>query len=474
VRGLPVELLERVAARIDEVPLEGFFPHRKQREFLGARTRVKLFAGGNRSGKTTCGLVDCLVQALPEHLVPEHLRFAKKWRPPFFCRILTPDLVDTQEHVLFPMLRRWCPPAALAGGSWRTAYNDRKRTVEFANGSRFHFMSYEQSIGKMGGASLHRVWYDEEPPEEIRSENRTRLWDKGGDEIFTMTPLNGMTWIYDEIYLKKDDPDVTVVEVDVEENKMNLDWREVEKSLSEMSPEERAARKSGVFVSLSGLVFGRDWSRELVVDERPVPPGVQVTVGIDPGIRYGCGVVWTFVDHLDRLVVFDEMEVADWTIGEIAAEIHKRNARWGVEPGLYIIDPAAAQRSRQTGRPDLVEFAQHGVPAVPGDNRVHPGIALLRDRMRSRRLLVYRGCEQLVKQIERYQWAKSRRQDRDDAKVQPHKRDDHLIDALRYVAMATPSAAPEPGLEDVPPPLRADRVFHKVAQDTEYGPGFAL
>lgn len=460
-----------VGERVKACPLEAFVPHEKQREFLSSHARTKLFVGGNRSGKTTCGVVEMLIQALSREHLPDHLLPYKRFEPPFFCRVMTPDLVDTQEHVIFPKIREWCPPGALKGGSWRSAYSDRKRTLEFENGSRVHFMSFEQALGKMGGSALHCVWYDEEPPEEVRSENRARLWDYGGYEMLTMTPLQGLTWVYDQIYIRRHEPGIFVVEVDVEDNRHNLSWREVEQSLAELSPEERAARKSGVFVPLTGLIYGREWDRKThVVRPHPLPTNRHVIVGIDPGIRFGAGVVWACIDQNGTIIVFDELQEAGWTIGELCQKIHETNQRWGVDPDMYLIDPAASQRSRQTGRPDIVEFAEYGVAAIPADNRVNAGIAMVREVLAKDRIRIFDTCKELVRQIERYQWKRSRREDWDDDKVKPLKKDDHLVDALRYIIASRPEPPdPASGL----PPFIARTVTnpYKTVR-SEFGPGF--
>src|SRR4051812_16129260 len=83
---LPAEdktFLEESLRAYDEAiaanPLETFWPHRKQKLFLGSTDRIKAFLGGNRSGKTTAGILDDLIQAVDEKRVPEHLKAFKKF-----------------------------------------------------------------------------------------------------------------------------------------------------------------------------------------------------------------------------------------------------------------------------------------------------------------------------------------------------------------------------------------------------------
>src|SRR5438105_4819397 len=80
------KLLENLQAKYEANPLLGYEPHEKQLKFHKAQTYIKAFMGGNRSGKTTAGIVDDIIQAVDEDDVPEHLRPFKKFQPPFHGR----------------------------------------------------------------------------------------------------------------------------------------------------------------------------------------------------------------------------------------------------------------------------------------------------------------------------------------------------------------------------------------------------
>jgi phage terminase large subunit-like protein len=258
----------RLLAELDDLrvqdPLQFFHPHPRQVEFLDSEDPCKAFLGGNRSGKTTAGIVDDIIQAVDRNSLPEHLQQFKKFEPPFFCRIIAPDFVSTMEGVIFHKLREWLPKSQLKGGSWDSAYDKQRRLLNFKNGSRFAFMTFEQELDKFSGAALHRVHYDEEPPEEIRTENQMRLIDYGGQEMFTMTPLLGISWMYDAIYEKRHLPGFTVVQVDMDDNP-HLNQAAKERLLEGLSEEERVARKEGRFVHFGGMVFAEFSDRKHVI-----------------------------------------------------------------------------------------------------------------------------------------------------------------------------------------------------------------
>lgn len=64
------------------------------------------------------------------------------------------------------------------------------------------FVSYNQSVQSTAGTQRVSVWYDEEPPKDFREEQQPRLLAEDGDEVFTLTPANHISWMYDEIYEK--------------------------------------------------------------------------------------------------------------------------------------------------------------------------------------------------------------------------------------------------------------------------------
>lgn len=448
------ELLAVYEEQVRANPLLAYTPHEKQVVFHRSWDPLKAFLGGNRSGKTTAGIADDLIQAVDRECLPEHLRAFKKWEPPFYCRIICPDFTEQMEGVIFVKLREWAPKEQLVGGSFEKAYDKQRRRLRFRNGSVFSFMTYEQDVDKFGGAALHRVHYDEEPPKAIRKECEMRLVDYGGDELFTMTPLQGMSWMYDDIwepFQKGRLEDGTIVLVDMDDNP-HLDERTKQRVLKGLSAEERQARKSGRFVHFAGMIYS-DFSRNrhVVPGIAELPPGVKVLVGIDPGMRHMAAVLWVYLTADDRMVAFDELALQGHTVAQVAQAVHLRNQRWGREvdgrivplrAAWYVIDPAARNVVHQTGRSDQMEFADHGVVTILGQNSVTAGINRVRERLESQRLIVTADCPVLIEQFRKYRWRKPSRTE-SDPKEEPVKADDHMLDALRYVVMSRPVAPDE-------------------------------
>lgn len=448
------ELLAAYEAELRANPLLGFEPHPKQVAFLASREPLKAFLGGNRSGKTTAGILDDLIQAVDRDCLPEQLLAFKKWDPPFHCRIIVPDFTSTLEGVVFEKLREWAPKGQLVGGAFDKAYDKTLRKLSFKNASTFDFLTFEQDLDKFGGAAKHRIHYDEEPPHAIRKESMMRLIDYGGDELFTMTPLVGMSWMFDEVWephTKGTLDEATVVVVDMDDNPF-LDEKTKARALKGLSSEERKARKSGRFVHFAGMVYPEYSPSRHVLPERAVgecvPQGAKVYVGIDPGMRIMAAVLFTYLTPEDRLVVFDELALQGHNVEQVCDAIklvnlkhakHVGSGKVPLQPQWYVIDPAARNVNHQTGRSDQMEYTTHGIVTIAGQNSVTAGINRVKERLENDRLLITANCTELLSEFRRYRW-KTPTRGENDPKEQPVKTDDHLLDALRYVVMSCPYA----------------------------------
>lgn len=474
--------LKKFQKLVEANPLWRYEPHPKQAEYHLANQYIAAFIGGNRSGKTTAGVVDDIIQAVDRAALPPWLAPYKRWEGEFYCRIVVPDLVSTLEGVLLPTIRSWVPKEQLYRGSWDRAYDGRRRRLTFANGSWFDFLTHTMELDQFAGAALHRVHFDEEPPGNkgrmIFNESIMRTIDYGGEVRFSMTPLFGLSWTYHELTTRgvpRNDDEVKTVTVDMDDNP-HLDPVTKKRALAGLSESERMSRKSGLFVHFAGKIFPQ-FDRDVhVIPYEPIPglehsdkhpeapgfepePSVPIYVGIDPGIDHPTAIVWAWVDTQDRMVVFKTIKVSDSTVGQIATMIATINEEYGIHPHFYVIDPSAKNRNQVTGRNLQMEFADHGLVPMLGQNDRRAGINRMRERLETDRLLVMADCEDLVEEFEEYRWKKANNTDEaSQGREEPIKVNDDLLDALRYIVMARPhSATEDPPEEHIPPMARAFR-----------------
>lgn len=438
--------------------------HQRQMEFLMLKIRTKLIFGGNQSGKSYGGAGDDVVQAVHKKYVPPHLLPAKKWNPPFKCRCFSADL-QHQMLQLQEKIRELLPKEELINGSWRDSYNKQHRILHLNSGSIFEFMSYDQEIKSLGGVTIHRVHYDEEPPKKVWEESQPRLSVLGGDEIFTMTPQEGLSWTYYDMWLESGGEDDNYekwlwvnekekkasIVIDIDDNPY-LTEESRKDTIKGYSSEVMKARKSGRFVHFAGMIYSEFKDNEHIedfygVDDKPYTPAAlakskraaHIIVGIDPGL-IKCGVLFCAVDEENNIHVFDEIYKSDWTIEQICDEIKRLNAWHEVSPMMYVIDPHARDRSKQTGRSDQSEFTKNGIYTILGQNAVQAGINDVKTRLRDNTLSVSSNCRYLIREFHTYRWKEMSHRIEQDQQPEPIKKDDHLLDALRYVCMSRPYA----------------------------------
>lgn len=456
-KQLVLQELNKLERIHDSNPLLFFQPYEKQKTYLASNERFKWILGGNRSGKTLITCIDDIIQACDEKVIPEHLKSYKKWSPPFKWRIVAMDF-DQIEMVIFEILKAWIPPSQLLGDDWSKAYSRERRVLRFKNGSLCQFKTYEQPAKNHGGASLHRVHLDEEPPEDIWRENNMRVTDFNGDILCSMTPVEGLTWMYDAFYLpyeKKQLKNVMLMQVDMDDN-VYLSEAGKEAALADYSEEERAARKQGKFIHFHGRVYDR-FDEDHIIPQAPIPKGVNIYLGIDPGIRHMCAV--TYVAHMwdDTLIAFDETCLKNQNVEEVVLEIGKKLAWHGLHYNWAVIDPSARNREAITGRSVQLEFQERGIRCFPGQNDPRAGINRIKVRLEHKKLLVMANCITTIDEFRKYRWStppKGRRSE-NDPKEAPIKKDDHILDALRYVCMARPYTPPllipkDPFGKDIP------------------------
>lgn len=432
-----------------------YVPHQKQGQFHSSHDQIKAFFGGNQAGKTTAGVVDDLIQCVDAHVLPARLRAYKRWQPPFKMRVVTPDLMGTMQ-LFQEKLREWVPTSQLKDGSWDAAYKKQDRKLFFENGSQIEFLSGDQDRDKHGGATLHRVHYDEEPPQSIRNECRLRLVRHGGDEVFTMTPsLPGTEgWTEDAIWERRTEPGIFAVQVSIDDNP-HLSPQSVQEVLDGLTDAELRARRMGEFIHFAGKVYPEFKDAIHLVDElspEQIQGGFHV-VAIDPGVRW-TGVSFGRFDGDNDLLIYDELILAaaqdqsklckvfpEGVTAQIAAnEIKERLAYWGISRPLFLIDPSASNRVLTSGENVEAEYGRFGIFVARANNEVEAGVNQIKRRMQRLRnnrpdpaLKVARNCRRHIWEIGRYRF-----RDTPDQRFEVIKQDDHCVDAMRYVAQYRP------------------------------------
>lgn len=432
-------------------------PHAKQVKFHASEKKVKLYIGGNRSGKTHGGVVEDIWRLQGRHpyrAVPE---------APTRGRIVCVDFNQGINGIIIPKLKQLIPPSLLIGGSWEKSYHTQEKVLTCANGSTLELMTFEQKIEAFAGTSRHWIHYDEEPPKAVYNECQARLIDTDGDAFLTMTPLLGMTWVYDEVYLpglEERDEDIDVIIVSMDENPY-LKPEARERYLKTLDPEERKSREKGQFVSMGGLIyktFNTDthvipYTPEVLAEVRKY----QIYTGMDHGYNAPTAWIWVGVAADGTIIVFDEHYKSEMLVSQHSEHVKKLEADLKIKVFLRVADPALAQRQGVTGTSIQTEYAINGINLSLGNNDVKTGIIKVQQYLginpntNKPYLLITENCVNLIKEMKRYRWktyTSKKIIDANNPQEEAHKKDDHLCDALRYLVGFMPDLAPARENED--------------------------
>lgn len=418
----------------------GKIVHEKQMLFHKCQKRNRWVFGGNRSGKTECGAVECIWLARGIHPFRKNKKCVNGWVVSVSRQVQREVAQSKILHYLNP---DWIVDVCMMEGKKEGYENGIIDYIVIKNvsglNSKIYFKSADQGREKFQGASLDFVWFDEEPPEDIYYECLMRVFDKKGDIFGTMTPLKGLTWVYNEIYLNdKNNPEVWCENMTWEDNPF-LDKSEIELLTSTLSESELESRKYGRFMSSGGLVYSEFDENIHVIEPFDVPLSWQDNISIDPGLNNPLSAHWYAVDYDGNVYVIAEHFEAKKDvvyhaekIKEISNKLNWHRASNGMISTL--IDSAASQRTLAAEKSVVELFYDNGILANPKvDKNLFAGISRVKSYLKNAegkaKLFIFKTCTNLIREFKGYFWGKG---------DSPIKKDDHALDELRYYIVSRP------------------------------------
>lgn len=416
----------------------GEVKHTKQLEFHKCNKKNRWVFGGNRSGKTECGAVETVWLARGIHPFRKN-----KPRDGWVVSLSQQVQRDVAQNKILGYLKKdWIEDVVMISGKKGSANQGVIDTIYiknvFGSISKIGFKSCDQGREKFQGTSLDYVWFDEEPPEDIYIECKMRVIDREGEIFGTMTPLKGLTWVYNTIYLnEKNDEDVWYEQMEWADNPY-LSRVEIDKLTKNLSEDELNARKYGNFTSGSGLVYNEFDERVNVIDPFNVPIEWYDKISIDPGLHNPLSCHWYACDFDNNIYVIAEHYEKEKPVDYHANKIKQicESLNWPLKNGKVeaIIDSAANQKTLASEKSVTELFYDNGIltntyvnkDLFSGINRVK---SYFKNAKGERKLFIFRNCVNLIREIKGYFWGNN------DV---PTKKDDHALDELRYYIMSRP------------------------------------
>ena len=183
---------------------------------------------------------------------------------------------------------------------------------------------------------------------------------------------------------------------------------------------QRDSRTKGVPQLGSGAIYQVPES-DIIVPGFEIPKHWPRCFGMDVGWNRTAALWGAYDRETSTLYVYDEFYRGQAEPSVHAAAISQRG-KW--VPG--VIDPASRGRMQSDGTQLLSLYQGLGLDLEVADNAREAGIYQVWERLSQGRLKVFKACSNTLSEYRLY---------RRDEKGQVVKKNDHLMDALRYMVM---------------------------------------
>lgn len=186
-------------------------------------------------------------------------------------------------------------------------------------------------------------------------------------------------------------------------------------------PYQRDARSKGIPQLGSGAIYPVPES-EIVCEPFDIPPWWPRSYGMDVGWNMTVAVWGARDPETDVLYIYSE-----YARGQAEPPSHAAAIRSRGDWMLGVIDPGSRGRSQADGLQLMVTYGGLGLTLTLGKNAVEAGLFECLQRMSTGRLRVFTTCRAWFSEFRLY---------RRDEKGNVVKKNDHLMDATRYLVMS--------------------------------------
>lgn len=281
---------------------------------------------------------------------------------------------------------------------------------------------YEQGRKSFEGTAKHVVWDDEEPPEDVYTEQLYRTATTKGITLVTFTPLQGMSNVVTG-FMKPANAEARAVKKVVIagwDDVPHLDPETKRALLATTPPFQREARTKGLPQLGSGAIYQIPIS-DLLVDPFPIPPHWKRAWGADTGGgAKPTAATWGAKDPASNILYV----YADYRreSPEPAVHIAAIKAKGAWIPG--VADAAALLTTADDAEQIIRLWQRSGLDVTLPDKAVESGIQAVWEMLTAGLIKVFRSCSAFIEEYEQYHR---------DEKGRVVKKNDHVMDAWRYL-----------------------------------------
>jgi hypothetical protein len=447
-----------------------YIPHPGQLEFHSDTHRIRACFTGNRWGKSFAAAHEVDWWCGGDH------PYRQAYSPPVRVRCIADGFDYGVEKILIPIFKQTINPKRLVGRSWESGYAAGKHEIHYANGSVIQFMSYSQkdqgrAAQKFEGDVLDLFWPDEHCPFEIVEACRARIGSRPVHEIYTLTPILGKTWEYDDLYTawqKATNLDVAVFEGEGTDNP-HVSGEGLQSLYGAIrDPNMLRVRKGGEWINVGGAVYGA-WNTDVhfIRYDPEIVKRLTKTTIIDPHPSKPEAILWCGIDITNKRYAYREA-LLRLPVPMVADQIRARSAGERIDRWIFDNNWNWTDKDSGKSKREMYEDARIG-PFLPGHENQWDRIERLRWLLNvpgsgGPMLYVMDSCPELAEQIQRNRFKpQTEAMKEGDRWTRIEERDD-LLDCLEYYGMSDDVYLGGGGVTD---PMLAHRAAMRVAQERE-------
>ncbi len=442
-----VKLAKELHRRQRTNRLSTYKPYAKQKEFhlSGASYRERLFSAGNQLGKTLAGAAECAMHLTGKY--PEWWEGERFDSPvTFLAGSVTYELTrdGVQRLLVGPPMNKdewgmgYIPAKDIVSTTSRSGVSGAidSISVKHVSGgiSTLYFKAYDQGREKWQAATVHGVWFDEEPPLDVYMEGITRTNVTGGMIMLTFTPLRGMSDVVAR-FMMEENADRTQITMTIDDAEHYTPEQRA-KIIASYPPHEREARTKGIPSLGSGRIFPVP-EEDITITPIPIADHWVQIGGMDFGWDHpfaGACLAW----DRDNDIIY---VTKTYKQRETTPIIHSAALRdWGDWlPWSWPHD--GLQHDKGSGEQLAEQYRKNGLNLIheratfeDGSNGVEAGISDMLQRMQKGQWKVFSTCQDWLEEFRLYH--------RKNGKIVKER--DDVISASRYALMMLRFAETEP------------------------------
>lgn len=412
---------------------------------------IKAIFGGNRTGKTEAGALEAVLAVLGKDAIKYLDDWVKIWgtntkRNKNTIKKMVREYIEnlppaqsgwvvspsyglqaegTQEKIL-----KYLPKPEIKEFAYISRVSNIISQINLNNGKSIVFKTHEQAPKDFQSAGKGWIWFDEEPPQDIWKECAVR--QEAGLTLrrwLTMTPVQGLTWVFDDIWLNKlNNPNIYRISIGWDDNPHLTEEQKAQMGAG-MTEDELKVRREGLFLQREGLVY------------KIFSPPIHVIPRFEPDKDK-----FTFYRSFDFGFAKDHPFVALFFAVDSDGTVFLYNSLYLREMGQQDVIDRVIMASKpyefrgawaDSARPEWIEeFIRRGIPVEPAQKDVEAGISKVTEFLsihpvsKRPRLYITNNNQEVIQEFTKYHYPPE--DPRERGKRLPVKEDDDGMDALRY------------------------------------------